>query len=143
MGPSYSGGQGGPSLKEKRARKGNKAKQRVVKVYFNGGWKPDYQHTVRANRECLSGIKSQREGGTSGADAKCRLETSCGLSLDAGSAQTAPGVWPRQGSVGSHNQPCVKEGVARLPTKGQLDLRVGVVEGLVSYSLVSHKIDRV
>jgi hypothetical protein len=31
-----------------------------------------------------------------------------------------------------------KEGVARLPTKGQLDLRVGVVEGLVSHSLVSH-----
>ena len=84
-------------------------------------------------------IKAQREGGTSGADAKCRLETSCGLSLDAGSAQTAPGVWGREGSVGSHNQPCVKEGVARLPTKGQLDLRVGVVEGLVSHSLVSHK----
>ena len=93
---------------------------------------------MRANRECLSGIKSQREGGTSGADAKCRLETSCGLSLDAGSAQTAPGDWPREGSVGSHNQPCVKEGVARLPTKGQLILRVGAVEGLVSHSLVSY-----
>ena len=53
-------------------------------------------------------IKAQREGGTSGADAKCRLETSCGLSLDAGSAQTAPGVCPREGSVDSHNQPCVR-----------------------------------
>jgi hypothetical protein len=63
-------------------------------------------------------IKAQREGQTSGADAECRLETSCGLSLDAGSAQTTPGVWPRQGSVGSHDQPCVKEGVALLPTKG-------------------------
>ena len=83
-------------------------------------------------------IKAQREGGTSGADAKCRLETSCGLSLDAGSAQTAPGDWPREGSVGSHNQPCVKEGVARLPIKSQLDLSVGVAEGLFSHSLVSH-----
>jgi hypothetical protein len=83
-------------------------------------------------------IKAQREGQASEADAECRLETSCGLSLDAGSAQTAPGVWPRQGSVGSHDQPCVKEGMARLPTKGQLILRVGAVEGLVSHSLVSH-----
>ena len=57
------GAQKGPSLKEKRVRKGSEIKQRVVKVYFNGGWKPDYQHTVRANRECLRGIKSQREGG--------------------------------------------------------------------------------
>ena len=119
-------------------RKGSEIKQRVVKVYFNGGWKPDYQHTVRGNRECLRGIKSQREGGTSGADAKCRLETSCGLSLDAGSAQTAPGDWPREGSVGSHNQPCVKEGVARLPTKGQLILREGAVEGLASHSVIFH-----
>jgi hypothetical protein len=31
------------------------------------------------------------------------LVRSCGLSLDAGSAKTAPGVWPRQGSVGSHD----------------------------------------
>jgi hypothetical protein len=28
--------------------------------------------------------------------------------------------------------------VAQLPTKGQLDLRVGVAEGLVSHSLVSY-----
>ena len=83
-------------------------------------------------------IKAQREGGTSGADAKCRLETSCGLSLDAGSAQTAPGDWPREGSVGSHNQPCVKEGVARLPTKGQFILREGAVEGLASHSVIFH-----
>ena len=36
-----------------------------------------------------------------------------------------------------------EEGVTGLPSKGQFDLRVGVVEGLVSHSLVSHKIDRV
>ena len=64
------------------------------------------------------GDQITERGVTSGADAKCRLETSCGLSLDAGSAQTAPGVCPREGSVGSHDQPCVKEGVALLPTKG-------------------------
>ena len=84
------------------------------------------------------GDQITERGVTSGADAKCRLETSCGLSLDAGSAQTAPGVWGREGSVGSHNQPCVKEGVARLPTKGQLILREGAVEGLASHSVIFH-----
>ena len=58
------GGRGEPSLKEKRARKGNKAKQRVVKVYFNGGWKPDYKHTVRGNWEGLRGNDQSTERGT-------------------------------------------------------------------------------
>ena len=42
-------------------RKGSKTKQRVVKVYFNGGWKPDYKHTVRGNREGLRGNDQNTE----------------------------------------------------------------------------------
>ena len=44
-------------------RKGSEIKQRVVKVYFNGGWKPDYQHTVREIRECLRGNDQSTERG--------------------------------------------------------------------------------
>jgi hypothetical protein len=55
------GGRGEPSLKEKRARKGSKTKQIVVKVYFTGGWKPDYKHTVRGNREGLRGNDQSTE----------------------------------------------------------------------------------
>ena len=57
------GAQKGPSLKEKRVRKWSEIKQRVVKVYFNGGWKPDYQHTVRGNREFLRGNDQSTERG--------------------------------------------------------------------------------
>jgi hypothetical protein len=36
----------------------------VVKVYFNGGWKPDYKHTVRGNWEGLRGNDQSTERGT-------------------------------------------------------------------------------
>ena len=43
-------------------------------------------------------IKAQREGWTSGADAECRLQTSCSLSWNASSILTVPGAkWRHEG----------------------------------------------
>jgi hypothetical protein len=50
-------------LQEKRAEKGKRDQAKSCQGLFNGGWGPDYKHTVRENREGSRGYnKIQRKG---------------------------------------------------------------------------------
>jgi hypothetical protein len=61
-------------LQEKPAEKGDRDQAKSCQVMFNGGWEPDYKHTVRENREGLRGYnKVQRKGWRSRANANYRL----------------------------------------------------------------------
>ena len=54
--------------------KGERDKAKSCQGLFNGGWEPDYKHTVRENREGSRAYnKIQRKGWTSRADADYRL----------------------------------------------------------------------
>ena len=60
-GPSYSWGRGGTKPEKETGKKREGDQANGCQGLFNGGWEPDYKHTVRGNREGLRGNNQSTE----------------------------------------------------------------------------------